>query len=194
MAEDSDMAIAEMEPEPKKLVLTGGRPSKKSLADAQRQLNDDQLKLAVWLSFPEDQRRPRTAKDFAATIGVTETTIVRWKKIPDVIQATRWLQLQNAGDAGRVSSVLDFLFNTVQDESLWMKDRLAAAKQWLQAVGVHEAWKYDNQLLKVRSVDDFDLDTLSDEELWDLYATRSRALGIEQKSSGQGDIVDGDEA
>ena len=191
--EISDTSIAEMEPEPKKLVLGSGRPSKKSLADAQRQLNDDQLKLAVWLSFPEDQRRPRTAKDFAATLGVTETTIVRWKKIPDVIMATRWLQLQNAGDAGRVSSILDFLYNTAHDESLWMKDRLSAAKQWLQAVGVHEAWKYDNELLKVKSVDDFDLDSLSDEELWDLYATRSRALGISQDESGSDDeIVDGE--
>lgn len=189
----TDIEIADIEGEPKKLVLKGGRPSKKSLADAQRQLNDDQLKLAVWLSFPEDQRRPRTQKDFAATLGVTEMTVIRWKKIPDVIMATRWLQLQNAGDAGRVSSILDFLYNTAHDESQWMKDRLSAAKQWLQAVGVHEAWKYDNELLKVKSVDDFDLDSLSDEELWDLYATRSRALGIEQDASGSdGQVVDGE--
>lgn len=171
-----EIEVASLEPEPK-IVLGSGRPSKKSLADAQRKLNDDQLRLAVWLSVPESARKPATKKELAAVMGVTEVTLHRWCKIPDVILATRWLQLNHAGDSKRVSDVLDFLYTSALNQDLWMKDRLAAAKEWLKAVGVHEVWKKENELLKVKSVDDFDLDSLSDEELWDLYSSRSRSLG-----------------
>ena len=41
---------------------------------------------------------------------------------------------------------------------------------------MHEAWNYDNELLKMKQVDDFDLDSLSDEELWELYDQRARSL------------------
>jgi hypothetical protein len=169
----------------KKLKLTNGRPSKRSLADAQLQLNDNQLKLAVWLSMPESERKPATKRELAQVLGVTEVTLFRWCKNTDVIMATRWLQLNHAGDVGRVANVLDFLYNTVHNEELWMKDRLAAAKEWLKAVGVHEAWKYDNELLKVKSVDDFDLDSLSDEELWDLYNTRAQSVGLGPEATDQ---------
>ena len=179
-----EIVVAEIEDDtPAKIKLEGGRPSKKSLADAQRQLNDNQLRLAVWLSMPESERKPPTKKELAGVLGVTEMTLHRWCKIPDVIQATRWLQLNHAGDVGRVSNVLDFLYQSTQNEDLWMKDRLAAAKEWLKAVGVHEAWKYDNELLKVKSVDDFDLDSLSDEELWDLYNTRAKSVGLGEDSA-----------
>ena len=153
-----------------------GRPSKRSLQAAQKTLNDNQLRLAVWLSMPSNLRVPKTQKELAAEFGVTETTVYRWSKIPDVVMATRWLQLQHAGDVGRVANVLDFLYNTTQDSSLWMKDRLSAAKEWLKAVGVYEAWNYDNELLKMKQVDDFDLDSLSDDELWDLYNQRAASL------------------
>jgi len=176
MAEE--IVVAELVPEktskaPKQV---NGRPSKRSLANAQKELNDNQLRLAVWLSMPENIRKPATKRELAAEFGITEVTLYKWCKIPDVVMATRWLQLHHAGDVGRVANVLDFLYNTTQDDSLWMKDRLAAAKEWLKAVGVHEAWNYDNELLKMKSVDDFDLDSLSDDELWDLYNQRATSL------------------
>jgi hypothetical protein len=127
---------------------------------------------------PESSRVPGTKKELAQTLGVSEMTLYKWQKNPDVIMAVRWLQLNAQGNVGRVSDVLDFLYRSTQDETLWMKDRLAAAKQWLQAVGVFEAWKYDNDLLKVQSVDDFDLDSLSDDQLWDLYNSRAGAIGV----------------
>lgn len=174
---DNEIVVAEIMPEGREVrKQINGRPSKRSLQQAQKVLNDNQLRLAVWLSMPENLRVPGTKKELAAEFGVTEPTLYRWCKIPDVVMATRWLQLHHAGDVGRVSNVLDFLYRSTQDESLWMKDRLAAAKQWLQAVGVHEAWNYDNELLKMKQVDDFDLDSLSDEELWDLYNTRAASL------------------
>lgn len=181
-----EIVVAEVVPGPNRpgKQLGGGRPSKRSLQQAQKTLNDNQLRLAVWLSMPENLRRPKSKRELAAELGVTEVTLYRWCKIPDVVMATRWLQLNHAGDVGRVSNVLDFLYNTTQDDTLWMKDRLAAAKQWLQAVGVHEAWKYDNELLKMKQVDDFDLDSLSDEELWELYEQRSQSLKNELGVAG----------
>jgi hypothetical protein len=175
-----DIVVAEIEPEGDRPRAINGRPSMRSLQQAQKTLNDNQLKLAVWLSVPEQSRSPKTKRDLAAVLGVSEMTLYKWQKNPDVIMAVRWLQLNAAGNVGRVSDVLDFLYNSTQDESLWMKDRLAAAKQWLQAVGVFEAWKYDNSLLKVQSVDDFDLDSLSDDELWDLYNSRAGAVGLDE--------------
>jgi uncharacterized cupin superfamily protein len=41
-----------------------GRPSKRSMKDAQRTLNDNQLRLAVWQSMPERHRIPQTQKEF----------------------------------------------------------------------------------------------------------------------------------
>jgi hypothetical protein len=178
---DNEIVVAEIVPAPRKAGRPGsqinGRPSKKSLADAQQTLNDNQLRLAVWLSMPENLRKPKSKRDLAAEFGVTEVTLHRWCKNPDVVMATRWLQLNHAGDVGRVSNVLDFLYNTTMDSEEYTKNRLAAAKQWLQAVGVHEAWKWDNELLKVKSVDDFDLDALSDDEIWELYEQRAQSLG-----------------
>ena len=168
-----------------------GRPSKKSLADAQKTLNDNQLKFAVWLSMPEVARRPKSRQGFADQLGVTTVTLYRWEKNPDVIMAVRWLQLNNAGQSTRVSDVLDFLYNTTMDSELWMKDRLNAAKQWLNAVGVNHAWKYDNKLLNVVQVDEVDLDSLSDEELWELYRTRAGSLGLGAAEDFADEIVEG---
>jgi hypothetical protein len=172
-----EVVLATIEPTSKRPAKQiNGRPSKRSLANAQKELNDNQLRLAVWLSMPENIRKPATKVELAAEFGITVNTLYKWCKIPDVVMATRWLQLHHAGDVGRVANVLDFLYRSTQDESLWMKDRLAAAKEWLKAVGVHEAWNYDNELLKMKSVDDFDLDSLSDDELWDLYNQRATSL------------------
>ncbi len=175
---DSDIVVAEIEPEPVRPARINGRPSKKSLQAAQRTLNDNQMRFAVWLSMPTDLRRPSSQKKLAAELGVAEMTLVRWSKDPNVIMACRWLQLQAAGDVQRVSNVLDFLYETTQDQTQWMKDRLAAAKQWMDAVGVGHAWKYDNPIMTTKEVDEFDLDSLSDDQLWDLYNSRAGELGV----------------
>lgn len=151
-----------------------GRPSKKSLAHAQRELNDNQLRFAAWLSLPDSARPPggKTYAEFANLIGVHVQTLNRWAKLPDVLMATRWLQLNSAGNTGRVADVIDFLYETSMDTEEYTKNRLTAARDFLKATGVFEVWGYDNKLMKVKSVDEFDLDELSDEELWDLYQSR----------------------
>lgn len=164
---------------PAALVKINGRPTKKSLADAQRQLNDNQLRYAVWMSMPENLRVPKTRDAFAASIGVTDTTLWRWSKKPEVVMATRWLTLQNAGDPNHVSNVIEFLYDTTMNIDETTRMRVDAAKEWLKAVGVYEAWKYDNKLISPENPVEFDLDSLSDEELWDLYAQRSKEAGLE---------------
>lgn len=174
---DDEIVVAEIEPEPKSPNRVNGRPSKKSLADAQRQLDDDQMRLAVWLSIPEKARKPATKKELAKTLRVSEMTLHRWCKDPNVVMAARWLTLNSAGDVGRVTDILDFYYETAMNADEYTGRRLEAARDWMKAVGVYEAWKYDNKLLKVKDIDDFDLDELSDDQLWDLYNTRSKALG-----------------
>jgi hypothetical protein len=142
-------------------------------------LTDQQLQYAVWLSFPPEFRIPNTQILFAASIGVSENTLLRWQKLPDVIMASRWLAIQQAGDVGRVSEVLDFLHEVTMNDAVGLGHRLSAAKEWLKAVGVGDAFKYDNKLLVAVQEDEYDLDTLSDEELWELYEARSRILEVE---------------
>ncbi len=164
-----------------------GRPSKRSLKDAQRTLNDNQLRLAVWLSMPERHRRPATQKEFCQEVGISLMSFHRWRKDPNVVMATRWLTLNAAGDPGRVSAVLDFLHETTLDETISTKIRLTAARDWLKAIGVHEAWSYDNKLLKIQDVDEINLEDLSDEEIWELYNERAKMVGL-----GGEDKLDGD--
>ena len=168
-------------------VVTGavpGRPSKRSMKDAQRTLNDNQLRLAVWLSMPERHRKPATQKEFCEEIGISLMSFHRWRKDPNVVMATRWLTLNAAGDPGRVSAVLDFLHETTLDESISTKIRLTAARDWLKAIGVHEAWSYDNKLLKIQDVDEINLEDLSDEEIWELYNERAKMVGLQGENGG----------
>lgn len=172
---------------------TPGRPSKRSMKDAQRTLNDNQLRLAVWLSMPERHRKPVTQKEFCEEIGISLMSFHRWRKDPNVVMATRWLTLNAAGDPGRVSAVLDFLHETTLDESISTKIRLTAARDWLKAIGVHEAWSYDNKLLKIQDVDEINLEDLSDEEIWELYNERARMIGLGDGNSQRSGAADFEE-
>jgi hypothetical protein len=149
------------------------------MADAQRNMNDNQLRLAIWLSMPERDRRPRTKKELAKALGVGDMTLWRWSKDPNVVMATRWLTLNAAGDPRRVGNILDFMYDTALDQDLSVKVRLTAARDWLKAIGVHESWSFDNKLLKIQDVEEIDLDALSDEELWDLYRERAALVGVD---------------
>ena len=169
--------VTSVEKEDKRPTPVNGRPSKKSLADAQRLLDDDQMRVAVWLSIPEAARRPKTKKELAKMLQISEMTLWRWCKDPNVVMAARWLTLNSAGDVGRVTDILDMYYETAMNSDEYTGRRLEAADKWMKAVGAYEVWKYDNKLLKVKDIDDFDLDELSDDQLWDLFNERAKALG-----------------
>lgn len=174
--------------------VVGGRPSKLSLQRAQKDLNDRQLAFVVWCSTAERYREPSSKAQLALELGVSENTLWRWSKDPKIIAAIRWMVLNNAGDPERIGRVIDFLFETVQDEGVSSKDRLAAAREFLNAVGVKQLWASTSpELLNVKEVDEIDLDSLSDEEVWDLYNERAGNNGVSLNPAPDDDgVVDGE--
>lgn len=183
MADNSPARI----PKTPDIAKINGRPSKSSLERAQRTLHDNQLRYAVWLSFPSEMRKPSTKEQFAKLINVALPTLYRWDKDPNLIMAVRWLAIQNAGDVGRISNVVTFLYETTMDDSLGHRVRLDAARDFLKAIGVHEVNKFDNKLLKLEDAMELDLDSMGDEELWELYNERAREAGL---SGGWEPLVD----
>jgi len=163
-----------------------GRPSKVSLQRAQKDLNERQLMYVAWQATPEKYRSPKTAKAFAAEMGVTEVTVWRWSKDPRVLEAVRWMVLHHAGDPARVSDVINFLSETALDEQAKMRDRMEAAREYLKAVGVSYAFKSEPRLLKTVDVDEIALDELSNEEVWELYNERAGSNGAPMGASEAG--------
>lgn len=125
-------------------------------------------------------RRPRTKVEFAKQIGVVVPTLYRWDKDPNLVMAVRWLAIQNAGDVGRISNVVSFLYETTMDQDLGHRIRLDAARDFLKAIGVAEVHKFDNKLLQIEDVGELDLDSLSDEEIWELQNERARQAGLDE--------------
>lgn len=125
-------------------------------------------------------RRPKTKAEFAKQIGVVTPTLYRWDKDPNLVMAVRWLAIQNAGDVGRISNVVSFLYDTTMDKDLGHRIRLDAARDFLKAIGVAEVHKFDNKLLQIDDVGELDLDSLSDEEIWELQNERARQAGLDE--------------
>lgn len=163
---------------PAKPTQTPGRPSKLSLQQAQKDLNDRQLEFVVWSATPEKYRNPRTQRELAGVLGVSEPTLWRWSKNPKVIQATRWMVMHQAGDPERIGQILDILYQIANDATEATGKRVEAAREFLAAVGVKQMWKNPTpDLLSVKEVDEIDLDALTDEEVWELYYERSGGYG-----------------
>lgn len=174
MAHRSEGVLMKQLEEAKPTQQSGGRPSKMSLQRAQRDLNDRQLMFVAWLATPEPYRKPKYQRELAAELGVTEVTLWRWSKNPKVILAVRWMVMHNAGDPARVGQIVDFLFETAQDNAQTMRSRIEAAREFLAATGVKQMWKNPTpELLNVQEVEEIDLDGLTDEEVWELYNERA---------------------
>lgn len=145
------------------------RPRKADLQRAAKDLNDLQIRFCQWLSHPEAHRKPATQQQLAVELGVNEVTLWRWSKDPHIVNAVRWMVLQNAGDPRRIGQVLDFIFDVWQQDEYPISRRLEAARDWLKAVGVNDAYKTQNRLLELKRVDEIDFDQLTDDELADIY-------------------------
>ena len=150
-----------------------GRPSKVSLQRAQQSLNERQIMYVAWEAMPEKHRQPATRAELAKELGVSEVTCWRWSKDPKIQAAVRWMVMHHAGDPVRVSNVVNFIYETVMDDSQQMRLRMEAARDFLKAVGVHQVFKSKPELLTVKDVDEINLDELSDDEIWELYNERA---------------------
>ncbi len=83
----------------------------------------DQQKLQQWLAIPSSMRMPRLQKELAAQIGVDESTLCRWKRLPGFmaeVQAVLKDELRNEipdimaalvreAKAGRIEAIRDCL-------------------------------------------------------------------------------------
>ena len=135
-----------------------GRPSDVERERKQRKLSEKQLAYAVWLAQPAGLRQPSTMEDLATVLGTTRQVLWRWGKDPRVLDASRYVVLQNAGDPAKVTQVLDMLFNVAIS-----KCDPKVADIWLKAVGVTGASGRDQALWE--EVNEDALDVLSDETL-----------------------------
>lgn len=62
------------------MVKTSNRNNVKTWSDEQRLFQ-------LWLSLPEDERRPATQGELSTSLGVAEETLSRWKKLPGFFTA-----------------------------------------------------------------------------------------------------------
>lgn len=108
-----------------------GRPTKETTERQRRELNEKQVAFAVWAAMPDTIRSPKTIEEFCEVIGVTRQTAWRWEKDPRVIEAVRFIVLQNAGSPDRVGQILDMLY----EDALSKRD-LRKAELWLKSTGV----------------------------------------------------------
>lgn len=103
-------------------------------------LAERQAAFAVWLAEPEDFRVPSSMSEMAAVLGVSEVTVWRWSKRPDVQMAVRYLILQNMGSPDRIANILDMYYECAMDAGLPAKVRLAAGEKYTDAVGLKWVW------------------------------------------------------
>jgi len=168
---------------------SGGRPSLVSLQKAQQSLNERQVMFVAWEATPEKYRNPQTRAELCVQLGVSEVTGWRWAKDPKVQQAVRWMVLHHAGDPARISNVINYIYETVQDEQGTARLRLEAAREFLKAVGVYHAFTGKPDLLTTKDVSEIALDELSDDEIWNLYNERAgnNGLGIQASTAASVD-------
>lgn len=126
-----------------------GRPSDKSKQVARRELNDKQLAYVIWAAIPEGLRVPSDKNEFADTVGVARQTLWRWERDPRVLDAIRFVVVQNAGDPARVTQVLDMVAEAALDRASTVEMKLKAAEVWLRATGVMSQFQRGNSILDV---------------------------------------------
>lgn len=61
--------------------------------------NANQLKFIEWLALPKAQRKPKTQTEFAKSIGMHETTLSDWKKLPGFMSEVTAIAREQLRDA-----------------------------------------------------------------------------------------------
>lgn len=136
-----------------------GRPTNQEQATKARVLSDKQLAFAVWFAQPVPLRDPPTFDELAEVLGCTRQSLWRWSKDPRILDASRWVVLQNAGEPSKVTQVLDMIHTkAIKDQDV------RYAELWLKAVGVMAA-NTNRDLSLWDNVSDETLDSLSTEAL-----------------------------
>jgi hypothetical protein len=148
----------------------GGRPSGAAKRAKAKALHDRQWLYVQWLSVPPDHRDPKSQKEFAKMIGVTDETLRAWKMDPRISEAVRRTVLEAAGDPSRVSRVMDILFDRIESSSAAGALDMKAVDTFLKAAGVADVWrKADTVEVHLDQSQDVIIGEMSDEELQEAY-------------------------
>jgi transposase-like protein len=70
-------------------------------------LTPAQERFAEWLATPLGDRKPRRFEDFASELGVSQPTLYRWRKRPDVRARAQEIVDEAVGGPERVRMVLE---------------------------------------------------------------------------------------
>lgn len=138
-----------------------GRPTKDESLARRRELSEKQIQFVMWAAVPEGAREPRSQAELADVLGVHRITVHRWSRDPRVVEAVRFVVIQNAGDPAKIGSMLDML----HEVALAKKD-VRFAELWLKGTGVLAQYSRGASLLDAAAelgVEDFA--GLSTEEL-----------------------------
>jgi hypothetical protein len=149
-----------------------GRPlgSNKAVTEQRvRELNARQRAFVLWSATPLVDREPKTLKELGEVLGVSGVAMWKWSKDPRVVEAIRFVSLQNAGDPIKVRAILDMVYEV----ALSKKD-VRYAEVWMKATGVMSQFGRSADLLS--QADDAEVDAFADYSLEELQALRSEAL------------------
>jgi transcriptional regulator with XRE-family HTH domain len=146
-----------------------GRPPKADTERKRRDLNARQRAYVLWKATPEVSREPKTQKELAEVLGVTDAAIWKWSKDPRIIEAIRFVALQNAGDPVKVRSIVDMLYDVAI-----AKSDPKVAEVWLKATGVFSQFGRTGDLLEIP--DDAEADSFENYSLEELQRLRDEAL------------------
>jgi len=83
-----------------------GRP-KEVKSEARERLTAKQIIFAEWLAMPSRAREPRLQQALAAQLSVSEQTICRWKRIPEVVAVRN--EIANAAGVDLVPEAIQAL-------------------------------------------------------------------------------------
>lgn len=118
-------------------------------SNTRKELTEKQIAYVIWAATPDGLRVPETQEKFGTKMNVSRPTLWRWSKDPRVLDAIRYIALQNAGDPRRVNQILDMVFDTaIKGNSL------KAAELWLKGVGIFGQFTRGNSVLEALEDDD----------------------------------------
>lgn len=146
-----------------------GRPTSQESAQKRRDLNARQRAYVIWAATPPAAREIKTQEELQEVLGVSRQAIWKWSKDPRVVEAIRFVTLQNAGSPDKVQAILDMVFQQAME-----KRDVRYAEVWLKAAGVTRS-NGSGELLEA-AADELEGDAIADMSLEELQRVRDLAL------------------
>lgn len=129
---------------------TRGRPPKEQTERKRREMTARMRAFVVWKSTPFAERQIKTQHEFAEALGVSDQAVWQWSKDPRVVEAVKFMTLQNASEPDKVRTILDMLHNQAVE-----RQDSRIAEIWLKATGVMSAWGRQSEMMDM-IVDELD--------------------------------------